>query len=33
MAAELCAGVKQVYKLASRLMGVATQAAGEGEPR
>lgn len=26
-------GAKQVYKLASRLMGVATQAAGEGEPR
>lgn len=26
MVAELCAGVKQVYKLAFRLMGVATQA-------
>jgi len=30
LVAELCAGEKQVYKLASRLLGVATQAAGEG---
>ena len=30
MVAELCAGVKQVYKLAFRLMGVAMPSSGEG---